>query len=269
MGCLKGWILIGAVLTVFIALGMVVVTIIATVQREKIIDKTDTALTNKVLVGMYLSSILLLLMGLSGLYGSLKKNKCLLGLFTIGTFVFVLVFATGMFLFFLGPKAIFDGTCMAPKNGFLIDLRDIGITAHDTLCRDKCPCNYQGDNADPSWNTSGTISRVEDCPDFRANANEADIVIMETFEKEFNCGGWCDDGYEKYFYFSDINKVPEIGCYQALRNFFDKYGIILGISCAAAFGVALLNIVMICCFCFHPSRAKNKRNLFRNLIEEN
>lgn len=39
-------------------------------QREKIIDKTDTELTNKVLVGMYLSSILLLLMGLSGLYGT-------------------------------------------------------------------------------------------------------------------------------------------------------------------------------------------------------
>jgi len=28
---------------------------------------------------------------------------------------------------------------------------------------------------------------------------------METFEKEFNCGGWCNNGLEKYFYFSDIN----------------------------------------------------------------
>jgi len=62
---------------------------------------------------------------------------------------------------------------------------------------------------------------------------------------------------------------PNLSCYDALKNFFEKYAIILGISCSAAFGVALLNIVMICCFCFHPSRAKGKRNLFRNLIEEN
>jgi hypothetical protein len=40
------------------------------VQRNKIIDKTDTDLTNTVLISMFLSSILLLLMGLSGVYGT-------------------------------------------------------------------------------------------------------------------------------------------------------------------------------------------------------
>lgn len=171
MSCLKGWILIGSALTVIIALGMVVgtklpnpVTIIATVQREKIIDKTDAQLTNKVLVGMYLSSILLLLMGLSGLYGkdrfnlgSLKKNRCLLGLFSIGTCVFVLVFATGMFLFFLGPKAVFDGTCEEPKNAFLIDLRDVTNSAQSTLCI-TCQCKYQGDSYPDVWTNASPDS---------------------------------------------------------------------------------------------------------------
>lgn len=191
--------------------------------------------------------------------------------------MFVVVFAVGMFLFFLGPKTVFDGSCIEPKNGFLIDLRDVTDSAQKILCSDACPCNYAGDNPFPGWNiTSDGQSKVEDCPGFRNSTNEADIVIMETFEKEFNCGGWCDNGLQNYFYFSDINStsvlkidVPEIGCYQALKNFFEKYGIILGISCAAAFFVATLNIIMICCFCFHPSRAKSKRTLFRNLIEDN
>lgn len=67
--------------------------------------------------------------------------------------MFVLVFATGMFLFFLGPKAIFDGTCQAPKNGFLIDLRDVTDLAQNTLCR-TCSCNYQGDTIPDGWNVS-------------------------------------------------------------------------------------------------------------------
>lgn len=28
---------------------------------------------------------------------------------------------------------------------------------------------------------------------------------METFEKEFKCGGWCNNQFQSYFYFSDIN----------------------------------------------------------------
>lgn len=61
---------------------------------------------------------------------------------------------------------------------------------------------------------------------------------------------------------------PSQGCYEALKGFFVRYGDLLGISCSAAFGITLINITMICCFCWHPSRAKNKRNLFRNLMED-
>jgi hypothetical protein len=94
------------------------VTIYSNVQKKNIISDADKDMTTKFFAGMYVSSILLLLMGLAGLYGkwrfksgSLKKNKILLGLFTIGTCIFVALFLTGMFLFFLGPKTIFDGTC--------------------------------------------------------------------------------------------------------------------------------------------------------------
>lgn len=61
---------------------------------------------------------------------------------------------------------------------------------------------------------------------------------------------------------------PNESCYDALEDFFKKYGTILGIGCSAAFGVALLNVIMICCFCFHPSKARNNKRLFTNLLED-
>jgi hypothetical protein len=64
------------------------------------------------------------------------------------------------------------------------------------------------------------------------------------------------------------NSAPKEACYISLEDFFDKYGMILGIGCSAAFGVALLNIIMICCFCFHPSKARNNKRLFTNLLED-
>lgn len=108
------------------------------------------------------------------------------------------------------------------------------------------------------------------------NASDADVILMETFEKELYCGGWCNDGLQDIYYFSNINagntkyKIghPTQGCYDALKGFFVKYSQWLGISCSAAFGITLINITMICCFCWHPSRAKNKRNLFRGLMED-
>lgn len=45
--------------------------------------------------------------------GSLKKNRLLLAIFSIGTIIFMIIFVTGMFLFFLGPKTVFNGTCEA------------------------------------------------------------------------------------------------------------------------------------------------------------
>jgi len=65
----------------------------------------------------YIGSIIFLLLGISGLYGSLKGgkgkkgNKCLLGLYSIGVIVFFFVFFAATLVFFLGPKAAFYDSC--------------------------------------------------------------------------------------------------------------------------------------------------------------
>lgn len=61
----------------------------------------------------YIGSIVFLLLGIAGLYGSLKGgknkkgNKCLLGLYTIGVIVFFFAFLAGALVFFLGPRTMF------------------------------------------------------------------------------------------------------------------------------------------------------------------
>lgn len=89
----------------------------ANLYKKKIIDQASEGTVNQGLVFAYLASIVFLLLGISGLYGSLKGgkdkkgNKCLLGIYSIGVIVFLFVFLIGAILFFAGPKAIFYSDC--------------------------------------------------------------------------------------------------------------------------------------------------------------
>lgn len=47
-------------------------TIYANVQKDKIIDKGDINIANGALVGLYVASIVFLIMGFAGIYGILK-----------------------------------------------------------------------------------------------------------------------------------------------------------------------------------------------------
>jgi hypothetical protein len=95
------------------------VTIYANVYKKKIIDQASEGTINSALVFAYIGSIVFLLLGVAGLYGSLKGgkgkkgNKCLLGLYSIGIILFFFVFFAGTLVFFLGPKAIFFDKCDA------------------------------------------------------------------------------------------------------------------------------------------------------------
>lgn len=78
-GCLKAFIGVGSVITILISIAMLggidfdyEATIYANVQKGKIIDKGDIDLANGALVGLYIASIVFLVMGIAGLYGILK-----------------------------------------------------------------------------------------------------------------------------------------------------------------------------------------------------
>ncbi len=95
------------------------VTIYANVYKKKVIDQTSEGTINQGLIFAYIGSIVFLLFGISGLYGSLKTgkdkkgNKCLLGLYSIGVILFFFLFLAGTIVFFVGPKALFYENCNA------------------------------------------------------------------------------------------------------------------------------------------------------------
>lgn len=154
LGCLKAITTIGAVISIVISFALLggtfhqyLVTIYANLYKKKIIDQASSGTFNSALVFAYIGSIVFLLLGISGLYGSLKTgkdrkgNKCLLGLYSIGVIVFFFVFLAGIFVFFLGPRTIFFSDCTSGGSGdlnfqLLVKSNDV----YGKFCKDDCPC---------------------------------------------------------------------------------------------------------------------------------
>jgi hypothetical protein len=156
MTCIKLFIGLGSIFTIILSIGLLacnilyyLVTIYATLQKKKVIDSNETNFANNALISLYITAVILLLMGVAGLYGnlltyclgSIKKNKALLFVFFIGTIVFLFIFLGGMFLFYLAPHHIFDGTCSASKTQMINNLANLNNFAEITLCSSSCPCD--------------------------------------------------------------------------------------------------------------------------------
>ena len=70
------------------------------------------------LVGLYIISIVFLVLAFCGVYGSIKARRrnskvgnCLLSVYFIGVFVFLLVFVGTSIALFLAPGSIFGVNC--------------------------------------------------------------------------------------------------------------------------------------------------------------
>lgn len=204
------------------------------VEKKEIISATNKGATTAALIGLYIGSILFLLLGVAGLSGSMKtmskkesKGTCLLGLFSIGVMVFFLIFLGAAIFFFVGPQAIFGADCTKGSKTTLVDeLYATSNSAYGIFCTDKCPCNVKDHNSELYNylnNINGTAMaddgaiKYGDCKE--RVGNDADIEILSTFENLLKCGGWCPMSkeqspiaYDSYFYrFKDINDCTSKG----------------------------------------------------------
>lgn len=109
--CLKAIVFIGSVCSIAISVALLALTIYVQVEKKTIISSASQSAVSASLIGLYISSIVFLLLGVAGLTGSLKSSSkkdgsngtCLMGLFSIGVFVFFIIFLAATIFFFVGP----------------------------------------------------------------------------------------------------------------------------------------------------------------------
>lgn len=198
----------------------------------------------------------------------------------MGTFLFLLLFIAGTFVFFLAPKTIFDGNCMESKTSWISELGAMSVQAERIMCQAPCVCNFTNLNSTYTPAEEALLTNVSpltetksvsQCEAFKQlKFSDANVLLMSTLEAEFQCGGWCSNSpYGIFYYYTSVttDRRPTQTCYDAFKGFFEKNGIILGIGCCAALTFCLLNMVMICCLCFHPSKTGNRSDFYKRMVE--
>jgi hypothetical protein len=55
-------------------------------------------------------------------------------------------------------------------------------------------------------------------------------------------------------------------CHDAFADFMTGKGRIVGIGCMIAMFICFLNIVAVCCICFHPSKVGRGSNFYSRMI---
>lgn len=125
------------------------VTIYVQVEKKSIISSASQSAVSASLIGLYISSIVFLLLGAAGLTGSLKSSSkkdgnngtCLMGLFSIGVFVFFIIFLAATIFFFVGPETIFGTDCTnGSKTDLVKSLYQTSDEAYQKFCRPGCGC---------------------------------------------------------------------------------------------------------------------------------
>lgn len=121
------------------------VTIYVNLYKKRIIDQASAGSFNSILVFAYIGSIVFLLLGICGVYGSLKTgkdkkgNKCLLGMYTIGVIIFFFVFFAGIFVFFFAPRTLFSTDCKSGDlNSLNIELFNKSNEVYGKFCKAGC-----------------------------------------------------------------------------------------------------------------------------------
>ena len=129
-----------------------------------------------------------------------------------------------------------------------------------------------------------TYTNYQTCAN-EQNDDDSSIVLMGIFEKVLDCGGWCeaDNNFLYFLKFSDINHCTNSSkylsykdclkekdsCYNAFKGFLQGKGILFGLVSLFAMVVSFINVITVCCLCYHPGKQRGMKNFYSRMLEEN
>ena len=272
--CLKVYLSFSAILIILLGAAIIIASAVQFSNTDIVTGDQKNALmaTMWALIGL---GAFLVLIGLIGLIGTIKKSSCLLflaNLFIIIFFLLFLVIGVACLYLFGSNNAMLNDLEDCRKMEFMKGPDDYALDASKYLCSPYCPCSgnlvtIQAQIIKTTGNQtmasvvdvdSKGAKKVQECPEFNSRfaAYSQYFDIVGTLEDKFKCAGICTR--LPYYIFTDINRGdPEDKCSTKIIDFIRKYGIIVGsISVIISF-LLLLNIVLSCCLSRHPDKDDN------------
>lgn len=130
-------------------------------------------------------------------------------------------------------------------------------------------------------NDTSKATKYQSCPGYNGTTEDHSVLLLGALEEVLGCGGWCEAETFKFYRFTNVNtcntegillayedclkKLP--GCYQAFKDFMNNKAEIIAIVCLFATIICLLNLVVVCCICCHPTKAGKKKNFYARMID--
>jgi len=265
IGCLKKWVSFIA----FIIIGIgAIVCLFAGIKWTQLDDMgplKDTVKT--ILIIVLIVGACLILVGIFGMIGASKENKFLLTIFQILVISFCVIFLlVGLIILFQLKQFSQDLPTICKENSVIIDLNKNPVADKDLFCTPKCPCNstkVENKNV-KTFNASLTIAasgpvNVIGCKDYPED-RKMFASFMGPIEKQFKCSGICTK--IDYYIYSDVNAGwPTEACGNAIIDKVLSMGNGIGYGSLAFAGFMLINVIAICCLCFHPDKDKEHQQL--------
>lgn len=267
---LKCWVWCTVIFTITAGIIVAIAGLVFTVKQDVFFGDINNSIKLFAIIALILGAAMILF-GSIGACGVKNKNGCCLFIFQI------LLFIVLLFLLILGAIVYVYGKNHSSTDPvkecrtltWISDVDDWSNKSYYSLCSEECPCYLKNtshlEKEDPKrWSTanitnSSGATNIYACNRSKINADVKKHIddygaVMQFLEKEFKCSGICSN--ETFYVYWDINAgFPEKSCIVNIMDELKWYADTIGIILLSLGGLMVINVIFVCCFCFHPENS--------------
>lgn len=129
---------LGAIIMLLVGLAISAVTVLAFIYQDVFFSEEN--LKHTALNSLLVVCFCILVVGVLGIIGIVRKNCCLIAIYQLFVFIFLGLFLSIGIATEILPDKVFDGNCTISKNP-LIESAYKAYNKSDTVfCTNECPC---------------------------------------------------------------------------------------------------------------------------------